>query len=226
MSSPPKTVSGKTLIGAVLGALAFVLGVVFWIGATSSSQHVPGAKPGVGFGDPNATATVSGAASAAPVWDGGAIEKTLHDRRTRDELRQRILQGWAQGEGDVAAAARAGKFVPAPEGDGGGMDPKYIQEVVRGEFFDMAKQCYGDYLSRKPDASGMSTVSMKFQIVADEKHGGIIEDLDVAQDGGLDEEMQTCMHESFMTISFRPPAHGGTVTVEYPISFSPDEPDE
>ncbi len=156
----------------------------------------------------------------------GAIAKTIHDRRTRDELRQRILQGWAQGEGETATAARQGKFLPAPEGDGGGMDPKYIQEVVRGEFLPMAKECYDDYLSRKADASGMSSITMKFEIVADEKHGGIVEDLDVSQDGGLDNEMKTCMHESFMTVAFRPPARGGTVTVEYPISFSPDEPDQ
>ena len=219
-------VAGKTLALGFLATIVLVVLVIFWIGATASSNHVPGAKPGVGFGNPSATTTAAGSAGRVE-WDGGAIARTLHDRRTREALRQRILQGWAQGEGEVAKAARQGKFLPAPEGaDGGAMDPKYIQEVVRSEFFSMAQQCYADYLSRKPDAAGESHVMMKFAIVADETHGGIIEDLEVAQDGGLDNEMKTCMHESFMTVSFRPPAKGGTVTVEYPIAFSPDEPDQ
>jgi rRNA maturation protein Nop10 len=103
------------------------------------------------------------------------------------------------------------------------MDPKYIQEVIRGEFFPMARKCYEELLSRKKTAAGR--IEMSFSIVADEKLGAIIEDVeaDHGDSGIADDKMTTCMRESLSTVSFRPPAHGGIVTVVYPIVFSPDD---
>lgn len=226
----PEKKSGKLVVLGLFGAIFLVFGLLVWIGMTGGSQHVPGAQPGIGFvkadvgpkDDPQA----SGGTHAGDA--GGAITKTIIDKKVRDELRQRILAGWAaSSDPEVAAAAKHGKFLPAPEGpDGGRMDPKYIQEVVRGEFFPMAKKCYEELLSRKDAAAGR--VEMSFTIVADEKLGGIVEDASADADGGVaDEKMSTCMRESLSTISFRPPAHGGIVTVVYPIVFSPDdEPDQ
>jgi hypothetical protein len=197
---------------------------------TGGSTHVPLSKPGVGFAaddaGPGASGpTVAASAGSAAGWDGGAIAETIHDRRVRDELRKRILAGWAaEGEPEVAAAAKQGRFAPAPEGpDGGRMDPTYIQEVIRGEFLPMAKKCYEELLTRKKKAKGR--VEMSFTIVADAKQGGILEDVEVDHgDGGLaDEKMTTCMRESMSTVAFRPPAHGGVVTVVYPIEFSDDD---
>lgn len=227
-----RAVQGKTLILGVLGALLLVAGLLFWVGMTGGSTHVPLSKPGVGFtaddaGASGPNAAASAGRGAAAEWDGGTIAQTIHDRRVRDELRKRILAGWAaEGEPEVATAAKQGRFVPAPEGpDGGRMDPAYIQEVVRGEFFPMAKKCYEELLTRDKKAKGR--MEMSFTIVADEKQGGILEDV-VADhgDGGLaDEKMTTCMRESMSSIAFRPPAHGGVVTVVYPITFSGDDDD-
>ena len=230
----PAPVKGKTLILGVLGALVVVVGLLFWAGMTGGSTHVPLSAPGVGFTVDDtgaaATATASAFASAASgAWDGGAIAQTVHDPKVRDELRKRILAGWAaEGEPEVAAAAKQGRFLqPAPTGsDGGRMDPNYIQEVVRGEFFPMASKCYEELLTRKKGAKGR--VEMSFTIVADEKLGGILEDVEADnKDGGLaDEKMTTCMRESMASLAFRPPAHGGYVTVVYPIEFAPDDPAE
>lgn len=233
----PAPVKGKTLILGVLGALVVVVGLLFWAGMTGGSTHVPLSAPGIGFvmddagtkATPgNAEAPGANAANGAAAWDGGAIEKTVHDPKVRDELRKRILAGWAAaGEPEVAAAAKQGRFIPAPEGpDGGRMDPKYIQEVVRDEYYPMARKCYEELLTRKKDAKGR--VEMSFTIVADEKLGGILEDVEADHgDGGLaDEKMTTCMRESMSSLAFRPPAHGGIVTVVYPIEFGPGEDDE
>ncbi|MDB4940584.1 MAG: hypothetical protein JWP97_118 [Labilithrix sp.] len=217
----PGRVEGKKLLLVLLGGIILVVGILFAIGLTSSSTHVPLSKPGIGF------TTDPPPSSAGAVTDNGAvvdagITRTIADRSVRDALRKRILEGWAHSEDPaIAAAAKGGRFLPAPPGDGGtGMDPAYIQEVVRTEFFPMAKACYEELLSRK-DAGGR--VAMKFTIVADEKLGGIVEDASADPDGGVaDERMSTCMRESLSTLAFRPPAHGGTVTVEYPIEFSND----
>jgi hypothetical protein len=222
-----RSVQGKRLLLGLLVGLIFAVSIVFYFGVTGGSTHVPLSKPGVGFStDPAAssTAATGAAAGGGAVLDAG-ITKTIADRTVRDELRKRILAGWAAADDPaVAAAAKQGRFLPAPTGDGGGaMDPAYIQEVVRNDFFPMARQCYGELLSRK-DAGGR--IAMSFTIVADEKLGGIVEDVAVDSDGGVaDEKMTTCMRESMTTLAFRPPAHGGTVTVVYPIEFANDDRD-
>lgn len=226
-AKPIKTVQGKTLLLGLLGSLLVAVGLVFYFGVTGGSTHVPLAKPGVGFTtDPAAHATESATTgTGATATLDASITKTIVDRAVRDDLRRRILAGWAAtGEPEVAAAAKQGRFVPAPSADGGGMEPAYIRQVVREEFFPMAKACYSELLSRK-DAGGR--IEMSFTIVADEKLGGIVEDVTVVGDGGVaDEKMSTCMRESMTTLAFRPPAHGGTVTVRYPIEFSNDGRDD
>ena len=222
---PVKPVQGKRLLLGLFAAMVLMLGLVFWAGMNGGSTHVPPSKPGIGFGPGEAASrTGAGTDPVESKWDGGAIGQTIADRGVREALRKRILAGWAaEGEPAQAAAAREGRFVPAPTGpDGGRMDPKYIQEVVRGEFFPMAKKCYEELLSRNDAAAGR--VEMSFTIVADEKHGGIVEDVGVDSDGGVaDEKMSTCMRESLSTLAFRPPAHGGYVTVVYPILFANDD---
>lgn len=226
-----KSISGKQLIAGLLLSIVLVAGLLFWAGMTGGSTHIPPSKAGVGFTKDEAGATpdalVDGGAASAASWEGGAIAATIHDKNVRDQLRQRILAGWAANpDPEVATAAKEGRFVPAPAGeDGGRMDPKYIQEVVRGEFMPMAKKCYEELLTRNKKARGR--FEMSFTIVADDKLGGIVEDAeaDHGDSGVADEKMTTCMRESMSTLAFRPPAQGGYVTVVYPISFSPDDDD-
>lgn len=223
----PAPVEGKKLLLVLLGGIILVAAIIFAVGLTGNSTHVPLGKPGIGFTtDPPAASALGSAPgqSAESILDAG-ITKTIADRAVREALRKRILEGWAHSEDPtIAAAAKQGKFLPAPTGDGGGgMDPSYIQEVVRADFFPMARSCYEELLSRDAQATGRMV--MKFSIVADEKLGGIIEDTTADTDGGgvEDERMATCMRESLGTLAFRPPAHGGTVTVEYPIVFEPGD---
>jgi uncharacterized membrane protein len=226
--TPKKSVAGRTLVIGLLASIVAVAGLVLIAGMTGGSTHVPQSKPGVGFTmDPKASAAPADSAPGMAAFaDGGALTKTLHDRAVHDELRKRILAGWAaEAAPEVAAAARQGRFVPAPTTDGGGMDPQYIREVFKEEFYPMAKKCYEELLSRKDASAGRVEVS--FSIVADARLGGIVEDVSIASDGGVaDDKMTTCMRESMSGVSFRPPAHGGVVTVVYPILFSADDRDE
>lgn len=87
---PVKPVQGKPLILGVLGALLLVVGLVFWIGLSGGSTHVPPSRPGVGFGLDDAGA---GPASTGPpkndeapgaAADAGAVDKTIHDSGRHD----------------------------------------------------------------------------------------------------------------------------------------------
>jgi len=150
-------------------------------------------------------------------------------RMKRDELRKKILEAWAKGEQgpEVAEDAKKGRFEEHPDEAGTGIDPKYVQLEMREQMFPMARACYEDYLSRKPDAGGQ--LDLWFKIVADDKLGGIVEE-DEEHDAGVasgmgDEKMTTCIRESMMTVTFPPPAKGGVVTIGYPIVFAPGDDD-
>lgn len=223
-----KKIGGKTLAVAFLVILLGLVSVIFWIGLTGKSQHVPRSAPGIAFTVTPTPLSSSGGGAPAPE-DGpraSALEHTIHDRRARDEVRQRILDAWSRGDGETAAAAREGRFVPMPQTAQGNVDPSYVREVIRSEYVPLAKSCYDELLSRKKDAGGR--IVAKFSIVGDEKIGGIVDDVTIEAEGGLgDEGLRTCLRESLLAVAFRPPPGSGAVTVHYPLTMSPspDEPD-
>ena len=113
----------------------------------------------------------------------------------------------------------ASDAAPAPSGR---IEPKYIQERVRNDFFPLARQCYADGLGQNPALAGK--VVFAFNIVGDAKTGGIVEAVDVLNESTLrDPAVIDCMRQSFLSIVFPPPAGGGEVTVVYPIIFSNDD---
>lgn len=223
---------GKKLVIGILTAMFLLLAFVFWMGMTGGSQHIPGApSPFANAGATGATNTGAPSMESDPskdlpsaekaasraVLDAGPITETLHDKAARDEVRRRILLAWAQGDSDEHAPADIDKR-PMPERDGG-VDPDYIRDVVRSEFTPLVGSCYESLLKRQ-DAGG--TVDVSFTIVGDEKIGGIVEEAEVSSDAGLgDDEFQTCLRESMASVAFRPPPHGGKVTVRYPFELAP-----
>jgi len=226
-------VRGKNLVLILMGAILLVFGVLIWVGMTGGSQHVPQSQPGIGFvkADTGAAAEPperGGDAGAEPGDTGeGPLTKTVVDKKVREELRKRILAGWAAyDDGEVATAAKEGRLLPMPTSPGGGVDPQYIRDVVRGDFVPLARGCYEELLSRNKKAGGRMV--MKFKVVGDEKVGGIVEEAEIETEGGLaDEKLSTCMRESMLSVAFRPPppspgGRGGWVTVTYPIELSPD----
>ncbi len=210
---------GKTLAIGLLAALIVAIAGVFLLGLTGGSRHVPKAPPGVAFA--TGGGPPSGVQSAA---SGGAVKETIRDRAIRDDVRRRILAAWADGDaGELAAAGRSGKIPPMPTTPEGAIDPKYIQDVVRSDYFPMAAKCYEELLTRHPDAGG--TVTLDFKILGDESVGGVVDELEVhAADSVADERLTTCIRESMLSLAFRPPPDDGWVTITYPIVFAPDEP--
>ncbi|HEX3344078.1 MAG TPA: AgmX/PglI C-terminal domain-containing protein [Polyangiaceae bacterium] len=100
--------------------------------------------------------------------------------------------------------------------------PEYIRDRVREDLFPLAKGCYADALKRNPKLSGRLAVS--FRILGDKKVGGVVDEAHMTEDTTIDDaEMQTCVRESMMSVSFDAPPNDGEVTVVYPIDFSPDD---
>lgn len=212
--------SGKRVLVVFFALLLAAVGFIFWMGATGGGTANRPASSATGSTPSPSPTGAAPAASGSSALDVPA--KHLRDKRVRDELRQRILAGWAaSGEDEeTRTAAKTGRFVPRPNADGRGIDPKYIQEVVREDLFPMARQCYEELTARRPDAGG--SLEMELTIAGDDKIGGIVEDASLAKTSSLkDEKMETCIRESLLTLSFPPPAHDGVVTVVYPIVFSP-----
>lgn len=164
--------------------------------------------------EPKATASGRAATPSA------TVDRTVVDKARRDDMRRRILEGlWASDPN--AANAASGGAAPPPKDDRP-LDKAYIQERVREDFFPMAKQCYEELLARKPTAGGRFVV--KFTIVGDEKVGGVVDEAEIDPSSTLkDEAMSTCLRESMLAMAFKPPPKGGTVTVSYPIAFSPGD---
>lgn len=218
--------SGKKVLLVFFALLFAAIGFIFWVGATGGGTAN---RPPMPSSTTTSSSEPAGSAPAASGSTHSGPAAHLRDKRVRDELRQRILAGWAASGSDAddetREAAKNGRFVPRPNADGRGIEPKYIQEVVREDLFPMARKCYEELLARQPDAGGR--LEMEFTIAGDDKIGGIVEEAGIAKTSSLkDEKMATCVRESLLTLSFPPPAHDGVVTVVYPIIFGPEERDE
>lgn len=152
-------------------------------------------------------------------------------RRARDAMRAQILETLKKRGEPIRPDPPAKKAeAPPPKKDEGKethgkYDPEYIRATFREDMFPLLKSCYEGALKRKPDLAGKLVLG--FTIVGDHDVGGVIEDADVDDESTLkDDEMETCVRESLMTLTFdKPPSGGGYVTVRYPVAFSPgDEP--
>lgn len=51
--APAPVVQGKHLIVGFLAAIVLAAGIIFWIGMSGGSRHVPQSKPGVDFQGPS-----------------------------------------------------------------------------------------------------------------------------------------------------------------------------
>jgi hypothetical protein len=221
--------------------VALLVAVALLVVAVASLRRRPKERPGTNGDEASTTSTgdqpvgepvttaesrdVAPGARAVPT--GGAAPL---DAAARERLRGAIWGALGEAEPaastvDAAAAAYVLPLsVPDPPGDPGSMEPSYIQDRVRSDFFPLAKGCYDDALKAHADLAGQ--IVLRFIIVGDAKIGGIVESVDVLDKSTLrDPAMIECIRESFLDTRFPPPEHGGWVSVEYPITFLPDDDD-
>ncbi len=186
-------------------------------------------------------------ASAAPPMEGAprAAAPTSEARRARDAMRDAIVAALREREAAPARAAappapvRAASTVArAPSADApagatdaagaadaapalGHYEPAYIREVFREGMFPLMSQCYDNALAQHPKLAGKMVLS--FTIVGDPEVGGVVDEADFAPESDIkDAELETCVRESLLTLTFdKPPSGGGYVAVKYPVEFAP-----
>jgi hypothetical protein len=228
----------RLVVILVIAATAALL-YRWWQTASSKSQRR--GSPTRANDDPEVTAT--GAAGASfPARESASDAGTQHggpklDRAQADRMREEIRALLAEAGvlGLAGEPIEAGAAVPAPTfgsmpvlglDDAGNprVDPKYIQARVREDLFPLALDCYSDALKRSPKLAGKLVVY--FRVIGDHKVGGVVDEAKLVDGTTIDDrEMQTCVRESMMSVSFDAPPHDGELTVVYPIEFAPDDPD-
>jgi hypothetical protein len=220
---------GGRRAGVVIGGAALVaLGGAVLFGFRSGA---PGHRP--------ARSPVSQETSHAPTVSGltasASASSAAEARRRRDAMREQILEalrrrGAASSDPPAPAAAapaRSARAAGAPDGESvGRYDPDYIRTHFREDMFPLMRSCYESALVRAPKLRGRLVLS--FRIVGDPEVGGVVDEADFTEESDLeDADMETCVRESLMTLTFdKPPSGGGFVTVRYPVMFSPGDDEE
>jgi hypothetical protein len=166
-----------------------------------------------------AAAVSPAAAASSAAQDDSAHALAKLDRARADGVREAIHASL----GDARAAWPA---MPTARDDAGNttVDRSYIQQRIHEDLFPLARQCYEDALQRRPGLGGK--LAVYFRVVGDRRVGGVVDEVKMTSDTTLDDaELQTCVKESMMSVTFDAPPGDGELSVVYPIVFSSDEPD-
>ncbi|MES1177842.1 MAG: hypothetical protein ABUL62_26190 [Myxococcales bacterium] len=134
-------------------------------------------------------------------------------RQLADSVRARLRSEPQQG-GAIHPAAMPHPAVeapassmPAPAGSGNQSNSplgRYVQDVVKRQFFPIANSCYEDALHAQPDAGG--SITLNVTVVGDEAVGGVVDSVEVDKDSTIvDPEFVTCLRESMYALSFAAP---------------------
>jgi len=184
-------------------------------------------------GPPSDPPTRDKAAPASPADHALAVRDRARADRMREELRALFAErGPAWGapapSASTPGAPSAPNFPTMPVLDGGHagevVDPDYLRKVLREDFIPLARQCYDAASAKNPALAGK--VELKFRILGDPSVGGVVSEATLGDKTTVvDPEMETCIKESMMSVTFAAPPKGGELAVSFPIRFSHDEPD-
>jgi hypothetical protein len=216
----------KTLILVCLAAT--VLFTFLFFGLRQKDFHVVPSASSESSAGPNYT-------SNEPRTPAASSHSGMHRDPIKSEAIRRAILLALQSDAQASAPAqqpvvpsRSRPFENAGEGvssDGGiSAYAKSIRERMREDLIPMALGCYKNLLAKHPDAGGK--VVMEFEILHDEKLGGVVNEPELGDGGTLnDVDFSTCVRESLSAVYFDAPPGKGKITVKYPITLSPDEPD-
>lgn len=166
--------------------------------------------------------------------------RTAHDSAPVSEVAQKVATkdkppvDWKAAKAGIERALEARKDTPArePSEKAGHRDPReaplgslskeYIRDTVAEDVVPLVRECYNNLLEKDPEIAGRMV--MQFAIMGDESVGGIVDEMEFAEESEIqDEDFRECVSESMMSTVFEPPEEGGKVIVKYPFVFTTDE---
>ncbi|MEO7113223.1 MAG: AgmX/PglI C-terminal domain-containing protein [Polyangiaceae bacterium] len=147
------------------------------------------------------------------------------DRAHADALREKLKQlALTPPTSEAPVKSGSGDYPVMPHGEGAS-DPAlrdYIHQKIKDDYLPLAKSCYENALVKTPDLSGR--LVMKFKIVGDKRVGGVVDSVETDPETTMhDDPFLQCVQESMMAVSFDAPPNDGSVTVKYPLIFSPGD---
>jgi hypothetical protein len=224
-------VADRARTATVAVAVIAVLGVVLWVFVARRSTPRPSAPSAsasdVANAPPTSPAPVTSPTPQPSTGDAARPRRhrfTAEDRQRRDRVRALIYRAFQKPPPPPPSATTSVRRVPLqPLGPNAPvLDKDYIRDRIQEDFKPLAKECYEAAL--EADASLGGKLVFSFTIVGDDSVGGIVESVDFAEGSDIeDDELLYCMRESLLSMTFAPPAKGGTVTVTYPMLFSPGD---
>lgn len=243
----PNAVAALVLLAVAVTGCVLSLWVVYGAPAAPSRTAPSGTLPAVELpvvkpppGAPSARSLRSGQAgggatlaqvarTAVPAQT--SAEARRQRRAAADKVRAKLLAFWQEqaAQSEPQPEAPAFERMPAREGEGNQADKplrKYIKKVFREQFAPMAGSCYDELLERDPEAAGSITIELTLSGAA--SVGGVVESVEIGEGATLtDESLITCIRESsYALVLDAPPEDNRSMTVKYPFSLSPEEPDD
>ena len=142
---------------------------------------------------------------------------------------------WKTAKAGIERALEARKDTSAPEAPAktlhhdpdeipmGTLSKEYIRDTVKEDVVPLVRECYNNLLEKDPEIAGRMV--MQFAIMGDESVGGIVDEMEFAEESEIqDEDFRECVSESMMSTVFEAPDEGGKVIVKYPFVFTTDDP--
>lgn len=145
---------------------------------------------------------------------GYPLPKNAIDRETRQKMLVDLVAKLSATASGPTGTSGGAKEEPVR----GSLSKEYIQESIR-EIVPLVKECYEMALAEDPETEGKITV--RFTIIADEEHGGLVEASELTEDstGAVSPFLNQCLRETMYALKIKAPEGGGRVTVSYPFIF-------
>ena len=97
---------------------------------------------------------------------------------------------------------------------------EYIAGIERGQLDVLTRKCLEAARAKKPDAQG--EIRVRYVVLSAPNIGGVIEDATV-DESSLDDDLEECIHESFLELTFDPaPRQGGWQEAGFEMAFGSD----
>ena len=141
-----------------------------------------------------------------------AIAPPTDERAARDRLRAQILAAQRRRASEAApteaAAVEAEGEYPPGELKNRVPGAEGLVDHLNADLMPLASECIDLARERDPELTGMLAISL--EIIADEELGSIVESVEYPEAGGPgDDELQTCIRESTLSMTLPPSASGG-----------------